>query len=403
MVALAELDLELDAAEERRRRMEDEPVRAGLELVGETCAPVPRPCGARQTSVVAAVERRARRPRPARPRPCRARASRARLMLRIYSPAPGGARAISRLVGADEGAAVDDELAGDVEPVDAKRRREHEPSTGSSAPPSSSPSSRPNGEVGARCPARSTPMSSRASTAAPPRVAIRSASRAVRAVGPPRPRATSSACLTSKQRSLRSFEAEPSTPRPTRTPASSIARTGATPAPRRRLEVGQCATPVPVAAKRCDLRLREVDAVRAPDVAVEPAEPVEVLDGRAAEALAAVLLLLDRLGEVRVELQAELARELGRLRHQVAGDRERRARRDGELDARAPAASRAAPASRRVSSRIASIVSTTESGGRPPCDSPRSIEPREATRRTPSSRAACSSASIRPCSPCGKT
>ena len=94
------------------------------------------------------------------------------------------------------------------------------------------------------------PMSSRASTAAPPRVPSRSASRAVIACGPPRPRATSSACLTSLQRWLRSFEAEPSTPRPTRTPASSIARTGATPAPRRRFEVGQCATPVPVAAKR---------------------------------------------------------------------------------------------------------------------------------------------------------
>ncbi len=68
--------------------------------------------------------------------------------------------------------------------------------------------------------------------------------------GPPRPRATRSACLTSKKRSLRSFEAEPSTPRPTRAPASTNARTGATPAPSRRLEVGQWATPVPVSAKR---------------------------------------------------------------------------------------------------------------------------------------------------------
>jgi hypothetical protein len=42
-------------------------------------------------------------------------------------------------------------------------------------------------------------------------------------------------------------------------------------------------------------------------------------------------------------------------------------------------------------------------GGRPPSDSPRSIEPREATILTPSSRAASTSASISPSSPRGKT
>ena len=55
------------------------------------------------------------------------------------------------------------------------------------------------------------------------------------------------------------------------------------------------------------LGLREVDAMRTPDVAVEPAEAVQVLDGRAAEALAAELLLLHGLGEMRVQLQAQLA------------------------------------------------------------------------------------------------
>ena len=74
---------------------------------------------------------------------------------------------------------------------------------------------------------------------------------------PPRPRATSSACLTSKKRSLRSFDAEPSTPRPTRTPASRSSRTGATPAPRRRFEVGQCATPTPLRAERAPRRRRK--------------------------------------------------------------------------------------------------------------------------------------------------
>ena len=44
------------------------------------------------------------------------------------------------------------------------------------------------------------------------------------------------------------IEAEPSTPSPTRTPASTSSRVRATPAPSRRFDVGQCATPTPVAA-----------------------------------------------------------------------------------------------------------------------------------------------------------
>ena len=42
------------------------------------------------------------------------------------------------------------------------------------------------------------------------------------------------------------------------------------------------------------------------------------------------------------------------------------------------------------------MSSTSSSGGRPPSETPRSIEPREATIRTPSSRAAWTSASIEP-------
>ena len=57
-----------------------------------------------------------------------------------------------------------------------------------------------------------------------------------------------------------------------------------------------------------------------------------------------------------MELEAELPGERSRLAHQVAGHREGRARRDRELDTRARLAPRAAPASRSVSSRMASIV-----------------------------------------------
>ena len=86
---------------------------------------------------------------------------------------------------------------------------------------------------------------------------------------------------------------------------------------------------------RAELRnvvVREVHAVRAPDVLREPADLVEVLDRRAAVELAAVLLFLHGLREVRVQPEPEPARQLCRLGHQLARDRERRARRDRDLD-----------------------------------------------------------------------
>ena len=63
------------------------------------------------------------------------------------------------------------------------------------------------------------------------------------------------------------------------------------------------------AAERRHVGVRQVNAVRAPDVVGDPADPLEVLDRRAVEELAAVRVLLDRLGEVRVQLQAEPAGE----------------------------------------------------------------------------------------------
>ena len=212
------------------------------------------------------------------------------------------------LVGTHERAAADDELAADVEAVDSMRAGEDEAGDRICGAGQLEPVRRPHGEIGA------LPRLDRAdvvppSTSAPPRVPSRIASRAVIACGPPRPRATSSACLTSLKRWLRSFEAEPSTPSPTRTPASLIADgRDAGPEPQiRRRAVGDARAGLGEAA---DLGVREVDAVRAPDVAVEPAEAVEVLDGRAAVELLAVRLLLHRLRQVGVQLEAEPAREL---------------------------------------------------------------------------------------------
>ena len=101
----------------------------------------------------------------------------------------------------------------------------------------------------ARLPTVRAPRSSRPSTCAPPSVAISSASRALIASAPRETRCRSIAWRASPSRSPESFDAEPSTPSPTFTPASRMARTGAMPLPSRQLEQGQWATPVPVRAK----------------------------------------------------------------------------------------------------------------------------------------------------------
>jgi len=80
------------------------------------------------------------------------------------------------------------------------------------------------------------------------------------------------------------------------------------------------------------LLLGEMDAVRAPDVLRKPPELLEVFDRRAAVELAAVRLLLGRLGEVRVQRNAEAAGKLRRLAHQLLRDRERRARSDSDVE-----------------------------------------------------------------------
>jgi hypothetical protein len=80
-----------------------------------------------------------------------------------------------------------------------------------------------------------------------------------------------------------------------------------------------------------------MDAVRAPDVLLQPAHLLEVLDRAAPEEPVAVLLLLECLGEVGVEPQAEAPRELGGLPHQPLRDRERRAGRHDDLRPRAGA------------------------------------------------------------------
>ena len=142
------------------------------------------------------------------------------------------------------------------------------------------------------------------------------------------------------------------------------------PEPRRMLELGQCATPVPVSAIRPDLVRVEVDRVRIPDVRPQPIQPPHIRHRAAAELLQAEALLVLRLGHVGVQRQPVLARPGRRAPHRLAGHRERRAGRHDDAQHRI---------GRRVVERARQplavgedllFVSTTLSGGRPPCDGP---------------------------------
>ena len=254
----------------------------------------------------------------------------------------------------------------------------------------------------AHLPGSSEPRSSRPSTSAPPRVPSRSASRAVIASGPPRAARDEQRLLdlVEKVAALvrrRAVDAEPDA-----APASSISATGAMPAPRRMFEVGQCATPVPAApmrptsssgggrSGRTTRRPRASRAARGTRPAGSRRAPGSTPPPRRSrrDACAAAARAAARARPTRASA-ASSPRTASRARPRPGPSARVRAR--------------AAATSRSVSARISSRSSTSSSGGRPPSDSPRSIEPREATIRTPSSRAAWISASISPGCPCGKT
>ena len=270
--AVAELDLELDAAEERRRRVEDEPVRARLD-VGEA-----RGCGpsasvsAEATSSSAAVELDAdagRRPAARRVEDVgRDHAANLRAWTRWC-------RAISSSSARTRRPSRHDLLAADVEPVDpvrAPRGRARRP--GSAAPASSSPSGAPARRRPPACRARA----SRCRRGRAPR--RRRASRAASASRDGH-RRRAAAAARDEQRLLdleeqvaalvrrRAVDAEPDAARPRRR----ASRTGAT--PRAEAQVRRRAVRRRrrrLAAKRATSGVGEVDAMRAPDVAGEPAE-----------------------------------------------------------------------------------------------------------------------------------
>ena len=131
-----------------------------------------------------------------------------------------------------------------------------------------------------------------------------------------------------------SFEAAPSTPSPTATPARSMSRTGAMPDASRAFEDGQCATPVPVAAY-----LSIAVSSRCTQCAIQTSLPSHPTDSRycvglmpnrsrqyASSSTVSEAWVCSRTSSER--------REHGRLAQQVGGHRERRARRDRDAHER---------------------------------------------------------------------
>ncbi len=78
----------------------------------------------------------------------------------------------------------------------------------------------------------------------------------------------------------------------------------------------------------------ELHAVRVPDVGTGEAQLFRIIGGRAAEAFARKGDVVVVFGEMRVQAHAVGSRKRRRLAHQVAGNRERRARRRGHAQHR---------------------------------------------------------------------
>src|SRR3984957_20070457 len=103
--------------------------------------------------------------------------------------------------------------------------------------------------ISACCPGAKVPTWGMPSTRAPPAVAQCTTSSAVTAAAPFTARWVCQALCISQSMSAASFEAAPSTPSETAPPSRASASAGAMPEPRRQLDCGQCAMPVPVLAR----------------------------------------------------------------------------------------------------------------------------------------------------------
>ena len=125
-------------------------------------------------------------------------------------------------------------------------------STGSAMAPANDGPVSDHTAMSATAPTLSSPISpSRPRHPAPPMVATSNAMRAVPACAPLRNLANNIACRASNHIDAESADDEPSTPRPTLAPAARRSTTGEMPDANIRFELGQCATPMPAAPRRC--------------------------------------------------------------------------------------------------------------------------------------------------------
>src|SRR5438105_322883 len=275
--------------------------------------------------------------------------------------------------------------------------------TGSDSAPRWARSSTAKRATSARFPTSSEPMSSRPRQAAPPRVATRSAWRAVMAAGPFRALVVSKAWRVSASRLPLSFEAEPSTARPTATPASMSSRVGANPEPSRMFDVGHQATAVRVEA----IRLISAGA-RCTQWASQTSGPRKSRSSRSSSGRRSKVWRQNS-SSSSVSAMCVCSRTF-RLRASATDSRISGS--DTENGEQGPTAIRSIDPgagswnrwiASSVAERIRSTSSTTESGGRPPRDWPRSIDPRQGWKRKPRPAATSISASRRPVIPAGKT
>jgi hypothetical protein len=85
-------------------------------------------------------------------------------------------------------------------------------------------------------------------------------------------------------------------------------------------------------AEPIDLAFIEMNAMGEPDIRLEPARLLEIIDRPAMKALLAILRLVMGLGDMGMKTAAMAARQEGRLGHQFARHRERRAGSESDLD-----------------------------------------------------------------------
>ena len=298
------------------------------------------------------------------------------------------------LVGVDEVPVADDFSPRDVEPVDPVRRGEDEAGDGIGGAAELEAVRPPDREVGAlsgRELADVVAAEHRRAAARPQperlanrhRLAARRARARRAAPASPRGRGRSARSTPSRRRRARPARPRRRAPAPAR--------------PRRRgagSRSGSAPTPTPARAERRHVLAGEVDAVGAPDVVCEPADasrgtrPAGSRRARRRTASSSTV-------SARCVCSFSPSRRASAADSAISSFVTENGEQGATASCTIPSASWS-PASRSVSARMSSIDSTSESGGRPPCDSPRSIEPREATIRTPISPAACTSASQRP-------